>query len=156
MPSAVDALERALVDHERLPMPFEEARTRLLFGTVLRRAGRRSDARRELEAARTGSDGDLTAMELRIIALVGAGQTSREVARGLFMSVRTVDSHLGHVYRSAGQGGVVTAVRYLQSMYLPAGPPSPWSSTPASACPAEVSWTLSALSWTPVMCAGSG
>jgi DNA-binding CsgD family transcriptional regulator len=124
---AVDALERALADHERLPMPFEEARTRLLFGTVLRRAGRRSDARRELEAALTvfvrlgtpaqaeqalselagiggkpGGDGDLTAMELRIVALVGAGQTSREVASALFMSVRTVDSHLGHVYRKLG------------------------------------------------------
>ena len=127
MPAAVAALEQALADHERLPMPFEEARTRLLYGTTLRRAGRRSDARRELEAARavfirlgtpvqaaqaltelariggkSSRDGDLTAMELRIIALVGAGQTSREVARALFMSVRTVDSHLGHVYRKLG------------------------------------------------------
>jgi DNA-binding CsgD family transcriptional regulator len=127
MPAAVGALERALVGHERLPMPFEEARTRLLFGTVLRRAGYRRDARRELEAARAvfirlgtpvqaahalaelagiggkpGRDGGLTAMELRIIALVGAGQTSREVASALFMSVRTVDSHLGHIYRKLG------------------------------------------------------
>jgi DNA-binding CsgD family transcriptional regulator len=124
---AIDAFERALADHERLPMPFEEARTRLLFGTVLRRSGRRSDARRELDAARTvfislgtpvqaeqarselaviggkpGSDGDLTAMERRIVALVGTGQTSREVASTLFMSVRTVESHLGHIYRKLG------------------------------------------------------
>ena len=127
MPAAIAALEQALADHERLPMPFEEARTRLLYGTTLRRAGRRSDARRELEAARavfirlgtpvqaaqaltelariggkSSRDGDLTAVELRIIALVGAGQTSREVARALYMSVRTVDSHLGHVYRKLG------------------------------------------------------
>jgi DNA-binding CsgD family transcriptional regulator/tetratricopeptide (TPR) repeat protein len=127
MPAAVDALERALADHERLPMPFEEARTRLLLGTVLRRAGRRSDARVELQAAlavftllgtpvqaeqartelagiggKPGSAGDLTAMEQRIITLVGAGQTSREVASALFLSVRTVDSHLGHVYRKLG------------------------------------------------------
>ena len=124
---AVDALERALADHGRLPMPFEEARTRLLLGAVLRRSGRRSDARRELDAAlavfirlgtpvqaeqahselagiggKPGSDGDLTAMELRIVALVGTGQTSREVASALFMSVRTVDSHLGHIYRKLG------------------------------------------------------
>jgi DNA-binding CsgD family transcriptional regulator len=124
---AVDAFERALADHERLPMPFEKARTRLLFGTALRRSGRRSDARRELDAARTvfiglgtpvqaeharselaviggkpGSDGDLTAMERRIVALVGTGQTSREVASTLFMSVRTVESHLGHIYRKLG------------------------------------------------------
>ena len=41
-------------------------------------------------------------MEQRIIALAAAGQTSREVASALFMSVRTVDSHLGHVYRKLG------------------------------------------------------
>jgi DNA-binding CsgD family transcriptional regulator/tetratricopeptide (TPR) repeat protein len=126
-PGAAAALERALAGHERLPMPFEEARTRLLYGMVLRRAGRRGDAKRELEAARTvflrlgtpvqaeqartelasiggkpGSDRDLTATEQRIIALAGAGQTSREVASALFMSVRTVDSHLGHIYRKLG------------------------------------------------------
>ncbi len=31
-----------------------------------------------------------------------AGQTSREVADALFMSVRTVDTHLGHIYRKLG------------------------------------------------------
>jgi DNA-binding CsgD family transcriptional regulator len=41
-------------------------------------------------------------MEQRIIAQVAAGQTSREVADALFMSVRTVDSHLGHIYRKLG------------------------------------------------------
>lgn len=127
LPAAIEALERALADHERLPMPFEEARTRLQLGTVLRRAGRRGDARRELRAARLvfirlgtpvqaeqaraelagiggkpGNNGSLTAMEHRIITLVGAGKTSREVAGDLFMSVRTVDSHLGHIYRKLG------------------------------------------------------
>jgi DNA-binding CsgD family transcriptional regulator len=127
LPAAIDALERALADHERLPMPFEEARTRLQLGTVLRRAGRRGDARRELQAARIvfirlgtpvqaeqaraelsgiggkpGNDGDLTAVEQRVITAVGAGKTSREVASDLFMSVRTVDSHLGHIYRKLG------------------------------------------------------
>jgi DNA-binding CsgD family transcriptional regulator len=41
-------------------------------------------------------------MEQRIITQVAAGQTSREVAGALFMSVRTVDSHLGHIYRKLG------------------------------------------------------
>ena len=49
-----------------------------------------------------GSDGALTATEQRIIALAAAGQTSREVASALFLSVRTVDSHLGHIYRKLG------------------------------------------------------
>lgn len=124
---AVDAFERALIEHEDLPMPFEEARTRLLLGTALRRAGRRRDARRELVTARaafvrlgtpvqaeqarievagiggrTSGNDALTAMEYRIASLVSAGQTSREVAAALFVSVRTVDSHLGRVYRKLG------------------------------------------------------
>jgi DNA-binding CsgD family transcriptional regulator len=123
-PAAIDFLVDALIGHRRLAMPFEEARTRLLLGTVLRRSGRRRDAKRELEAAltvfnrlgtpvqaeharaelasiggRARADNELTAVEQRIVALVAAGRTSREVASALFMSVRTVDSHLGHIYR---------------------------------------------------------
>jgi DNA-binding CsgD family transcriptional regulator len=126
-PASVQALERSLAAHQTLSMPFEEARTRLFLGTMLRRAGRRTDARAELQAAqavflrlgtpvqagqaraelariggRRGSDGELTATERRIITLVGAGQTSREVASALIMSVRTVDSHLGHIYAKLG------------------------------------------------------
>ena len=126
-PAALESLERALVDHERLPMPFEEARTRLLFGSVLRRAGHRNDARRQLEAAREvfatlgtpiqveqaeaelaslggwpSRTGTLTAVEERIAALVGSGQTNREVASTLFIGVRTVESHLGRIYRKLG------------------------------------------------------
>jgi DNA-binding CsgD family transcriptional regulator len=127
VPAALDVLERALVDHERLPMPFEEARTRLLFGSVLRRSGHRSDARCELEAARAvfvrlgtpiqaeqasaelasvggrrAQESELTPVEERIAALVGSGQTNREVAGSLFMSVRTVEGHLGRIYRKLG------------------------------------------------------
>jgi DNA-binding CsgD family transcriptional regulator len=125
--AALAMLERALVEHERLPMPFEEARTRLLWGTVLRRAGHRTDARKSLEAARDvfvrlgtpvqaaqareellslggrhAEDNQLTTVEQRVAGLVGAGQTNREVADTLFMSVRTVESHLGRVYRKLG------------------------------------------------------
>jgi DNA-binding CsgD family transcriptional regulator len=108
-------------------MPFEEARTRLLLGSVLRRAGHRSDARRQLEAARAtflrlGTpiqagqasteldsiggrrrlENELTAVEQRIADLVAAGRTNREVAVATFTSVRTVESHLGRIYRKLG------------------------------------------------------
>jgi DNA-binding CsgD family transcriptional regulator len=127
VPAAVDFLQQALLDHELLPMPFEQGRTRLLLGGVLRRAGQRSDARRELEAAhavfvrlgtpvqaqqataelaslggRRTQEGALTPVEERIAALVAVGQTNREVAVALFMSVRTVESHLGRIYRKLG------------------------------------------------------
>ena len=34
--------------------------------------------------------------------LVGQGLTNREVASALFISVRTVESHLGRIYRKRG------------------------------------------------------
>jgi DNA-binding CsgD family transcriptional regulator len=125
--AAVELLERALAEHQRLPMPFEEARTRLLLGSVLRRAGHRSDARRQLEIARSeflrlGTpveerqasaeldsiggrrrlETELTAVEQRIAVLVAAGQTNREVAAATFTSIRTVETHLGRIYRKLG------------------------------------------------------
>lgn len=127
VPAAVELLQQAVVDHQLLPMPFEEARTRLLLGGVLRRSGQRNDARRELEAAREvfvrlgtpiqieqvraelaslggwpSRAGTLTPVEQRIAELVAAGQTNREVAGILFLSVRTVESHLGRIYRKLG------------------------------------------------------
>ena len=98
----------------------------MLFASLLRRSGHRSDARRELVAAREvfvrlgtplqarqastelariggrTATGELTNVEQRITALVGAGQTNREVSATLFMSVRTVESHLGRIYRKLG------------------------------------------------------
>jgi DNA-binding CsgD family transcriptional regulator len=125
--AAAELLESALVDHQRLSMPFEEARTRLLLGRTLRRAGLRAHARRELEAAcavflklgtpiqerqaRTELDSiggrrrleyELTPVEQRIADLVAAGQTNREVAAATFTSVRTVETHLGRIYRKLG------------------------------------------------------
>ena len=49
--TALAFLEQSLLDHRLVPMPFEEARTRMLFAAALRRAGHRGDARREFDAA---------------------------------------------------------------------------------------------------------
>jgi DNA-binding CsgD family transcriptional regulator len=127
VPAALEILYQSVIDHQLLPMPFEQARTRLLLGGVLRRSGKRNEARAELEAARDvfdrlgtpiqaeqarvelaslggrpGRTGTLTPVEQRIATLVAAGQTNREVAATLFLSVRTVESHLGRIYRKLG------------------------------------------------------
>jgi DNA-binding NarL/FixJ family response regulator len=61
-------------------------------------------ARAELgrsKARRTPGSG-LTETEMRVAELAAAGQTNREIADGLFMSVHTVEAHLTRIYRALG------------------------------------------------------
>ena len=44
----------------------------------------------------------LTPQELRVAAIVAGGATNKEAAAALFLSVKTVEFHLGHVYRKLG------------------------------------------------------
>jgi DNA-binding NarL/FixJ family response regulator len=46
--------------------------------------------------------GVLTAQEWRIAWAAAQGQTSREIAAEVLLSIRTVDYHLGNVYRKLG------------------------------------------------------
>jgi len=132
--AADDFAERfaaALELHDRVPVPFERARTMLAFGARLHRARRRIEARShlgealtvfeelqarpwaertraELEAAGEGrrdpeADPDeLTAQELRVALAVASGAANREVAAELFLSPKTIEFHLGRVYRKLG------------------------------------------------------
>lgn len=43
--------------------------------------------------------GSLTAAELRVARMAAAGQTNRDIAQALFVSLRTVETHLTHAYR---------------------------------------------------------
>jgi DNA-binding CsgD family transcriptional regulator/tetratricopeptide (TPR) repeat protein len=122
--AAIEHLERALVLHDRLPVPLERGRTLLALGAARRRAKRRRAAREALEDARSVFDamgavlwarraetelarisgrsaGDRTALtptEHQVAQLVAAGRTNREVAQELFVSVRTVESNLTRIY----------------------------------------------------------
>jgi DNA-binding CsgD family transcriptional regulator len=44
----------------------------------------------------------LTDTDARIAELVAAGMTNRDVAATLFISPKTVEAHLGHIYRKLG------------------------------------------------------
>jgi DNA-binding CsgD family transcriptional regulator len=128
------AFEEALALHAATLDRFEEARTRLVFGEWLRRARRRVDARVQLRTAldtferlgaqiwadltlvelratgvsaqrrTTGPVVDLTARELQIALLLAEGKTTRQAAEALFVSPKTVEYHLRHVYTKLGIG----------------------------------------------------
>jgi DNA-binding CsgD family transcriptional regulator len=128
---AESSFELSLALFDARTDPLESARTRLLLGMRLRRAGRRVDARVHLEAARRqfaamdltlwagraqaelaatgervqsreGAGEPLTSQETRVALLVARGQTNREVAASLFLSPKTVEHHLGAVLRKRG------------------------------------------------------
>jgi hypothetical protein len=90
--AALASCERALEAHERMPVPFERARTLLIYGTVLRRARRRRAAREAIEAALSIFEGlpapvwaDNARAELARIggrATSGEGLTGSEPPRG--------------------------------------------------------------------------
>jgi ATP/maltotriose-dependent transcriptional regulator MalT len=125
--AALVSCEQALAVHERMPVPFERARTLLIYGTILRRVKRRKAAREAIEEAasifealpapvwadnaraelariggRAPAGSGLTEGERRIAEVVAAGKSNKETAAALFLSVHTVEDALTRVYRKLG------------------------------------------------------
>jgi DNA-binding CsgD family transcriptional regulator len=133
---AVDRLARARV-------VINLARAHLLFGEWVRRERRRIDAREQLRTARDmfvtmGANGfaeraerellatgatarkrtvetrdQLTAQETQVARLARDGHSSREVGAQLFISPRTVQYHLQHVFTKIGISSRVQLERAL-------------------------------------------
>ncbi|BBX10647.1 LuxR family transcriptional regulator [Mycolicibacterium aichiense] len=118
--------ERAMAHHDRLPMPFERARTLLLVGQLLRRRRRpqaayealrqaadvfteigsplwASRAQSELDrlAARSAG-GVLTGAERQVAEYAAAGMSNKQIATALYLSPKTVEMYLSNVYRKLG------------------------------------------------------
>jgi DNA-binding CsgD family transcriptional regulator len=124
--------EEAIARHAGSRMPFELARTKLCYGQRLRRAGRRVDARHQIRDALATFEGlrakvwvtraerelassgerlrraaafdrdELTPQELQVARLVSAGATNQEAAAELFLSPKTIETHLTRIYRKLG------------------------------------------------------
>ena len=97
---AVDELERARNEVEACGAlhPRDEA------ARELRRLGRRV-ARTGAAGSEAAGIGSLSARELEVAGLVHQGRTNKEIAAALFLSERTVETHLTHSFRKLGVKG---------------------------------------------------
>ena len=112
--------------------PFIRARTQLAYGTWLRRQRRAADSRPHLRAARETFDAlgvipwsdrarqelrasgetsrsrtldardQLTPQELQIAQMAASGLTNREIGQKLYLSHRTISSHLHRIFPKLG------------------------------------------------------
>jgi DNA-binding CsgD family transcriptional regulator len=117
----------AMIEHERLPMPFERARTQLWLGHLQRRQRQKDAARATFREALQAFDAmgtplwadraraelarvnvaptrklTLTPSERRVAELAASGMTNRDIAAALYISPKTVEANLARVYRKLG------------------------------------------------------
>jgi ATP/maltotriose-dependent transcriptional regulator MalT len=141
--AALEVLERVLAVHEGLPQPFDLARTLLTLGAIQRRTKKRGAAREALERAlaifeelgatlwaekarselariggRATAGDELTPTERSVAELVAMGKTNKEVAGQLFVTPRTVEGHLTHIYAKLG---VRSRAELAHRMSIPTG-----------------------------------
>lgn len=132
---SVDTLREAVAVLEPTPARLEHARALVDLGGALRRSNQRSTARDELArgqelAHHCGADAlvdrareelvtagarprrvalhgaqALTPSERRVAELVVDGLSNRDIAQALFVTTKTVETHLGSVYRKLAAGG---------------------------------------------------
>lgn len=146
---AIAQLEEAVALAEASTSLFEQARARLSLGEVMHRNRRRGDAARQLERAclafeqlgarpwteraagalaaaggATSARGEpvhrqLTAQELRVALQVAEGLSNQEVAARLFLSHKTVEVHLGHIYDKLGIRSRASLTKLVHSGTVP-------------------------------------
>jgi DNA-binding CsgD family transcriptional regulator len=159
---ALEAFAAAQALHEREDDLWERARTELCLGEHLRRGGRRADARPPLRAALAAFDAlgaapwaerasaelkatgetarrrdvasldELTPQELRIALMLAEGTTTRQAAAALYLSPKTVEYHLRHVYLKLGVNSRAALAEALR-----AGGAGPEQGAPTPALPAR-------------------
>jgi DNA-binding CsgD family transcriptional regulator len=143
-PRGLERLREALSTLDASPAMLERALVHVELGAALRRDNQRRAAREQLDAGlrlaqRWGArplaqraydellasglrltrvdldDRDaLTATELRIARHAAKGLTNRQIAAQLYLSIKTVEMHLGRVYRKLGISGRAQLTHALQ------------------------------------------
>jgi DNA-binding CsgD family transcriptional regulator len=129
--AALIELRRAFNEFNALGVRYEAARTRLLIADACQALGdhdaagmESSSARSEFESlgatatlsaiavqADSPPDG-LTQRELEVLALLARGKTNRTIANELFISEKTVASHVSHIFTKLGLASRSAATAY--------------------------------------------
>jgi DNA-binding CsgD family transcriptional regulator len=141
----VDHWERTVAAFETMGHPFEVARSQARLARVLADAGRAPEARDVAAAARRtatalgaapllaalgpsgataappGAGTSLTPREREVLALVAEGRSNGEVARELFISVKTVSVHVSNILAKLGAAGRTEAAAIARRDGLLAG-----------------------------------
>jgi DNA-binding NarL/FixJ family response regulator len=147
-----DALFDAALRSDMSTAPFLRLRVQLAYGEWLHRQRRNSAAREPLRAARDGFDAlgvipwsnrarqqlrstgetsrrrtpaareQLTPQELQIVQMAADGLSNREIGQKLYLSPRTVSSHLYRVFPKLG----ITSRTELRTAIGTSGAPRPW------------------------------
>ncbi|OAI40383.1 hypothetical protein AYO39_01380 [Actinobacteria bacterium SCGC AG-212-D09] len=143
---AIDLLQRAVSTLSDTPALLDLASATCDLGAALRRQRHRRDAREHLRRAadlahelgatrllNTASDElaasgqrlrsrssypgtELTPAERRVATLAIEGMTNREIAQALFLTIKTVETHLSHIYQKLD----ITSRRQLSKAIAPA------------------------------------
>ncbi len=134
--AALIELRNAFNAYHALDVRYDAARTRLLIADACEALGDRDAAAMESRSARaaleslgttptsttvaeTESHPDgLTQRELEVLVLVAQGRTNRMIATELFISEKTVASHVSHIFTKLGVASRSAATAYAYDHHL--------------------------------------
>jgi DNA-binding CsgD family transcriptional regulator len=130
---ALIALRPGMEAWQRLGIPYEAARARVLIGLACRAVGDHDTAELELDTARAAfgqlgakpdqarvdalvgrdrTDQMLTAREIEVLRLVASGRSNSEIAAALVISEHTVARHLQNIFGKLGVSSRTAAAAY--------------------------------------------
>ena len=115
--AAAGESDRAVVEYQRAAATFEECGAlphRDAAEQELRRLGKR--VHRRTRPGATGADGlaSLSAREMQVSQLVVDRNTNPEIAAELFLSLKTVETHLRNIFRKLGVSSRVELARAVE------------------------------------------
>jgi DNA-binding NarL/FixJ family response regulator len=139
--SAQSILRQAWTGWTALGAPYEAARVRVLIGAAQQASGNHQGGVLELDAAQTelkrlgawtdlptrveqfdsdaiGLEKGLTAREVEVLRLLATGVTNKEISVGLFISEKTVATHVSSILHKLGVRSRSAATAYAHERHL--------------------------------------